>query len=187
MVTDLTEIQNYLKDKQICLLGNARSILNTPKDIDKYEIVCRMNRGIPNTKEKYIGNRTDILCTSTNNNLFEMLSFKPKYIIWMTKDQNLIKNNSYIKENAIRNPPEDWQELKDKYPENFLPSTGCIVINFLLKHIEFKSLTIFGFDFMKSGTWYHHIMNQKWHPAEFEKGFIETMISTKSNVELIIE
>jgi len=185
MVTDLTEIQNYLKDKQICLLGNARSILNTPKNIDKYEVIIRMNRGVPKGKEKFIGSRTDILCTSTKNSQYEIEEFFADYIIWMTKDRKLV--TEYINNNAIQNPPEDWQRIKDVYPKDTLPSTGCLVLFFLLHHIEFKSLTVFGFDFMKSGTWYHHIMNQKWHPAEFEKGFIETMISTKSNVELIIE
>jgi len=185
MVTDLSEIKNYLKNKQICLLGNARSILNTPKDIDKYEIVCRMNRGLPIGKERYIGKKTDVLFTSTKLDNSLILQFHTRFLVWMTKCQNLATET--IKQCAIQNPPEDWQSIKDVYPKDTLPSTGCLVLFFLLHHIEFKSLTVFGFDFMKSGTWYHHIMNQKWHPVEFEKGFIETMISTKSNVELIIE
>jgi hypothetical protein len=183
MVTDLTEIQNYLKDKQICLLGNARSILNTPKDIDKYEIVCRMNRGLSIGKEHYIGSKTDILFTSTKLSNSLILQFHTKYLVWMTKCQNLATDT--IKQSAVQNPPEEWQELKDKYPENFLPSTGCIVINFLLKHIDFKTLHIYGFDFFASGTFYHDIKNQKWHPTQFEEKFIKDMIKDYTNVELI--
>jgi hypothetical protein len=184
MQTNLTEIQNYLKDKQICLLGNARSILNNPKDIDKYEIIIRMNRGIPKGKEKYIGSRTDVLCTSTKNTLYEIHQFNPMFIIWMTKDQNL--KNPMI-DYYIQNPPEDWQELKDSYPDKYLPSTGCIVINFLLKHVEFKSLTLMGYDFFCTGTFYHNLKNQSWHPAEFEEYFIKDMIFPYKNVELIIK
>ena len=184
MQTDLTEIQNYLKDKQICLLGNARSILNAPKDIDKYEIIIRMNRGIPNDKEKYIGTRTDVLCTSTRNDTYELRKFNAKYVIWMTKCQKLLGSGIY---NYIQNPPSDWQTLKDKYPTDKLPSTGCIVINFLLRHIQFKTLTIYGFDFFKTGTHYHNMINQTWHPGEFERQLIMTMLSNRPNVELINE
>ena len=77
--------------------------------------------------------------------------------------------------------------MKDKYPEKKLPSTGCLAINFLLKHIEFKSLTIYGFDFFKSGTWYHHLKNQCWHPVELEENIIKEMITNYKNREVIIE
>lgn len=185
MITDLMEIQNYLKDKQICLLGNARSILNTPKDIDKYEIVCRMNRGLPIGKERYIGKKTDILFTSTKLSNSEIFQFHTTYLVWMTKCQNLATET--IKQCAIQNPPEDWQRLKDQYPENKLPSTGCIVINFLLKHIEFKSLILIGFDNFLSGTFYHSITNQKWHCGEYEKNLISEWIKTFSNINWIQE
>jgi len=185
MITDLTEIKNYLKDKQICLLGNARSILNSPKDIDKYEIIGRMNHGIPIGKEHYIGNRTDILFSSTRLSNNEILKFHSRYLVWMVKD--LKRLPEHLKSCTIQNPPEDWQEMKDKYPEKKLPSTGCLVINFLLKHIEFKSLTIYGFDFFKSGTWYHHLKKQMWHPAEIEERIIKEMIAKYNNVEVIIE
>ena len=185
MITDLTEIKNYLKDRQICLLGNARSILNKPKDIDKYEIVCRMNHGISKGKEQYIGSKTDILFSSTRLSNSEILRFHSRYLVWMVED--LKRLPEHLRSCTIQNPPMDWRELKDKYPEKKLPSTGCLVINFLLKHIEFKSLTIFGFDFFKSGTHYHNLKNQMWHPAELEKKIIKEMINGHKNVEVIIE
>ena len=116
MRINLIEIQNYLKNKNICLLGNARSILLNKKNIDKYEIIIRLNHGTPQTREEYIGNRTDILFTSTRLSDGEITQFNAKYIIWTSKD-------------------EDWRELKRNYPDKLLPSTGCIVINFLIKHI----------------------------------------------------
>jgi len=187
MITDLTEIKKYLKNKQICLLGNARSILNNTKNIDKYEIVCRMNHGYsrPN-KELYIGKKTDILFTSTKLSNKEILQFHSRYLIWMTK--SIKRLPEHLRSCTIHNPPEDWQELKDLYPNKQLPSTGCIVINFLLKHIEFKSLTIYGFDnFLKSGTWYHGIKNQAWHNGKFEKELMENWFKNKSNIYWIKE
>jgi len=185
MITDLTEIKNYLKDKQICLLGNARSILNSPKDIDKYEIVCRMNRGNPKGRERYIGSKTDILFSSTRMSNNEFLRFNTKYVIWMVKALKRVP--IYLEKSIILSPANDWQEMKDKYPEKKLPSTGCLAINFLLKHIEFKSLTIYGFDFFKSGTWYHCLKHQNWHPAEIEEQIIKEMLTNHKNVEVINE
>ena len=187
MQTNLSEIQNYLKDKQICLLGNARSILNTPKDIDKYEIIIRMNHGLPQSKEKFIGSRTDILCTSTNLGKNEIVSFATKYLMWMTKDKNLIKKNDFINENAIQNPPEDWEALKAFYPQDKIPSTGIIVLKFLLKHIQFKTLSVYGYDHFASGTFYHNLKNQQWHPCELEKDLFNQMVKRFPNVEVNYE
>ena len=186
MITDLTEIKNYCKDKNICLLGNARSVLNTQKNIDQYDIIGRMNHGLPKGKEKFIGSRTDILFSSTRLSNSEILQFHSKYMVWMTA--SIKRLPEYLHSCTIQNPPEDWQELKDKYSKDKLPSTGCIVINFLLKHIEFNSLTIYGFDhFLKSGTHYHNLKNQIWHNGEFEKELITSWIKNRQNMKIIYE
>lgn len=184
MKENLNQIKEYLKDKNICLLGNARSILNTKKDIDSFDIVCRMNRGVPQGREKYIGSKTNIVFMSTKFREIWKQQFNAKFIVWMTECQKLATD--WIKKNAIQNPPGDWRELRAKYPEDKLPSTGCIAINFLLRHIKFKSLTIYGFDFFKTGTWYHNLNNQAWHPVELEEKLIREMIKDQENIKLII-
>jgi hypothetical protein len=184
-MNNLSELQKYLKDKNICLLGNARSILNTPKNIDKYDIVIRMNRGLPRDKERYIGKKTDVLCLSTNLSDSMVLQFHTRYILWITNKYKEAVTG--WQQGALQNPPEDWREIRDQYPKDKLPSTGCIVINFLLKHIEFKSLTIYGFDFFKTGTHYHNLKTQNWHCCEFEEKLIKDMIKNHPNVELISE
>ncbi len=186
MITNLNKIKTYLKNKNICLLGNARSILNNKKNIDKYDVVCRMNRGVSKGREKYIGSRTDILFISTKFNNYYLHNFKPKYVIWMTESQGLA--SEWIRKNAIQNPPEDWQKLKSEFPPGILPSTGILSIYFLLKYINFKSLTIYGFDFFKSGTWYHHLRNSPWHEKNTEKQLILTWINVNKNpIKIIIE
>ena len=186
MKTDLTELKAYLKDKDICVLGNSRSILYHKKDIDKSEVVCRMNRGVPQGKEEYIGSRTDVVFMSTRYQPEWEKMYNAKYTLWMTECQLLVK--PFVAENAIQNPPEDWRELKAEYPEKMLPSTGCIAINFLLKHIDFKSLIIYGFDFFKSGTWYNSNNNQPWHPVELEEEIICKMLAESGKkFKLIVE
>ena len=185
MVKDLEEIRNYLKNKDLCLLGNARSILNTSKDIDKFDIVCRMNRAFPKGKEKFIGKRTDVLFLSTTIPESRMIKeMIPKFIVWMVESDK--RANNYVKNKAIQNPIEDWYGLKNSLTLN--PSTGIMSIYFLLKHIDFKSLTIYGFEKdYKSGTWYHNLKTQKWHNFEEEYNYFNHWINKlyKKNVKML--
>jgi len=183
MVNDLTKIKEYLKDKNICLLGNARSILNTKKDIEKFDVICRMNRAFSKGKEEYIGKRTDILFISTTLPEQRLINeMNPKFIVWMTPSDK--RACDYIKNNAIQNPIEDWH-----YLNNFLtlnPSTGIMSIYFLLNHIEFKSLTVYGFDFWKTFCHYHNLKKQTWHNFKEEQIFIEQWIRDfKGKVKLL--
>ena len=185
MAPTLLDLQTYLKNKTVCLLGNARSILKTPKNIDRYEIIGRINHGLPKGKEQYIGTRTDVLFTSTNISDSEIVQFDAKYVVWITKSKKYTTEG--FRKNAIQNPPEDWQDVKKYYPDDKIPSTGCIVINFLLKHIQFKSLILIGFDFMKTGTHYNNSLVQSWHPPEIEEQVIKHLIMNRSNVKIMME
>jgi len=185
MVKDLKEIKEFLNNKNICLLGNAKGILETKKDIEKYDIICRMNRGYPRGKEPYIGKRTDILFLSTRLDETKMLQgFNPKFIVWMVDSDK--RANPYIKKNAIQNPVSDRDELIIKLSQDKKkPSTGIMAIYFLLKYIDFKSLNIYGFDGYRSGTWYHNLKTQNWHNFKNEEKLIEKWIKTKENIKLL--
>jgi len=179
--TDLNPIIKYLENKEICLVGNASSILNTEKDIDKYEIVCRCNKGYPKGKEKYIGNRTDILFLSTKVKNIE-IEFTPKYTIWMTINARLASN--YVKEHAFQNPFSDWIELQSNYSNNIRPTTGCMSLFFLVKYINFKSLTIIGFDFFETKSWYNTGFCTKNHDKELEKKIISNLVNENDKIKI---
>lgn len=185
MITNLTEVSTYLYNKNVCLLGNSDSILLSQKVYTNYDIICRINRGTPQGKEQYIGDRTDILFIATR--LIPQLyqAFNPKYVVWTTECQYLATD--WVKEYAYQNPPEDWRELKDKFTGDKLPSTGLVAIQFLVKRIAFKSLTILGFDFFKTGTHYHKMKKQPWHDGNIEKSIIMDLIKNKPNIRLVQE
>lgn len=185
MIANLTELHQYFYNKKICLLGNSDSILLSEKVYTNYDIICRINRGIPQGKEQYIGDRTDILFIATRLTPQLYQAFNPKYVIWTTECQNLATD--WIKENAYQNPVEDWRELKAEFPKDKLPSTGLVSINFLVKRIAFKSLTIYGFDFFKTGTHYNHIKHQPWHLGDLEEKLILDLIKDKINIKLVQE
>jgi hypothetical protein len=179
----LNNLKLYLKNKNICLLGNSKSILITEKNIDSYDIVCRINKGYPRTHEKYIGSRTDVLFLATRLEDIEIRrEFHPQFVIWTTKSTEL--QSEWVRHNAIQNPVHDWEKVKSILTT--LPSTGCIAIYFLLKYIEFKTLTIYGFDFFRSGTWYHNT-KQKWHNGELEEKYIMNLIKNDSRIHFMLE
>lgn len=179
----LTKIQKFCKGKRICILGNANSVLNGKKDIDSFDIVGRMNRGTPLGKENFIGSRTDILFLSTHMSGENIkTSFNPRFVVWMTACNRLA--SPWTMKNAIQNPPEDWDALYDKLSIN--PTTGMMALNFVLKHIDFKSLTICGFDFFATKTWYNtRIDSGQKHSGEKEKALFMDMIKNRENVRLL--
>jgi hypothetical protein len=184
MRNNLIEIQNLLKNKKICLLGNSKSILNNQKNIDSYDCVCRINKGAPKGREIYIGSRTDILFLATKMKEIDIeKNFNPKFIVWITKNDE--KPSMWANHLVIKTPSEDWCEIKNKLTT--LPSAGCNAIYFLIKHIDFHSLDIYGFDFFNTGTWYHNLKNQPWHNGRFEEQFITNLIKNNQKIQLIKE
>jgi len=184
MQTDITKIQSYLKNKDICLIGNASSILKKPKNIDKHEIVCRINKGLPTGKETYIGSRTNVLFLATRISSHKITRiYKPKFILWLTPWQKLASKTVISK--GIIAPKKNWHELF-KLLKRKKPSSGLMSLYFLLKYINFKKLTIYGFDFFESGTWYWE-GEQKWHNGEAEKILIKQLIEKRKNIRIIYE
>jgi len=159
----LSEIQAFCKDKNICLLGNADSILRRAHNIDSFDIVCRMNRGSPKGKEKYIGSRTDILFTSTGmSGRMIQSEFDPKHLVWMTVCYRLA--SPYTLRNAIQNPTEDWNELYKKLKMN--PTTGLMALYFILN------------------TWYNtHIDSGQKHSGRKEKALFMDMIKDNPKIK----
>ncbi len=180
MPQPLADIQKLCNGKTICLLGNADSVLCKRRNIDSFDVIGRMNRGTPKGKEAFIGSRTDILFLSTHMNGKNIHnSFDPRFVVWMTVCHRLA--SSWVIKNAIQNPREDWHALYKELSIN--PTTGIMALNFLLKHIDFKSLDIYGFDFFATKTWYNtKIDSGQKHSGEKEKGLFMKMIKDRPNV-----
>lgn len=179
----LTEIQEFCKGKEICLLGNADSVLREKRDIDSFDVICRCNRGKPEGKEEFLGNRTDILFLSTHMSDGNFRgSFSPRFAIWMTVCHRLA--SSWTMKNAIQNPAEDWNYLYKILGIN--PTTGMMALNFVLKHMDFKSLAIYGFDFFATKTWYNtQIDSGQKHSGEKEKVLFMKMVKDNPKVRFI--
>jgi len=179
----LSKVQRFCKDKDMCIIGNADSVVKTKKNIDSHQIVGRMNRGKPQGKEEFIGSRTDILFLSTGLSRKSIeLAYDPKFTIWMTANHRLA--HPWVLRNGIQNPKKDWHELHSLLGIN--PTTGMMTLKFCLKYLQFKTLTIYGYDFFKTKTWYNtKIDSGQKHSGDKERVEFMKMIKGRKDVKFI--
>ena len=185
----LDGIKNYLKNKSICLLGNAKSIFNNKKDIDGFDIVCRCNKSFPdlaiNEYKEYIGTRTDILFTDAfpigQKEIKSII--KPKFIVRTRK--NLRDMTQWFLDNSIYWGETEWSYLAER--GKFSPTTGILGLYFLIENIKFKDLTMYGFDFWITGD--HTVDDARivGHEPEKERIYILRLLKKYPNIKLIEE
>ena len=92
----LEELFFYTQGKDVCLIGNSKAVLTTAKDIDSYDIVCRINQAFPNDKNysKAIGNKTDVLFLGS---VFKNTkNIDTKFKVWCTGRYMGIKEKTAI-------------------------------------------------------------------------------------------
>lgn len=151
MSNTLTNIQELCKNKTIIIVGNASSILNYNhgRFIDSHQIVVRMNYALPinNKFSKSIGSKTDIYSVGISrakvvNEIINKSNIK--YVLRMSPWGEVINGN-----NVFNNDKESYYKVKSNFGE-FKPTTGCLTVNFFKEHIDFKSLTLIGFDFFRN-------------------------------------
>ena len=118
----------------------------------------------------------------SEENINKVAYTNPKYVVWMTVCHRLA--GTWAMANAFQNPAKDWNYLYSKLGIN--PTTGMMSLYFLLNHTNFKSLTIYGFDFFKTRSWYNKTVDsgQK-HSGEKEEVLFMDMIKDNPKVKFI--
>lgn len=170
------DIIHYIKDKDVVLFGNAKSVLQVKKEIDaKYQVICRINLGFPEGKEEYLGSATDILFISMPIEEDQLIRLNPYFIIWCSPKHE--KMTPYIKQHALTYDIQSWQNLYDDIGAR--PSTGLMALD-ILRKTDFKSLTLYGFDNWTSETWYTNRIAPCIHLPSAEKQFIEMLIDERN-------
>lgn len=159
----LEDLQNYLKDKAIAIIGNAESVLEKERlAMGAHDIIVRMNKGFPQGKEKYLGSRTDVLALAIPLDAVTIKEkFNPKHIIWI--NVNNTNPSPAEGDNLFIYPQKFWDDLCQVL--GHYPSTGCMVTDLILNRCNCKAKNVFlyGFDFWKTGTWYHR--EQNYYPS----------------------
>lgn len=134
--------------KRIAVVGNANSLLETQygAEIDGYDLVLRMNRGLPVNYEAQ-GRRTDVLAIA---NLFETRDVYRKFgaanLLWMSPTGREDGDDSFWFYDIER-----WEALRSRLGSR--PSVGAMVLD-ALSAMNPASVTVYGFDFKETGTFY---------------------------------
>lgn len=196
---NLSTIRNFLENKNIAIVGNAESIFKKQngRNIDEADIIIRMNRGYIRDKKSQ-GSKTTIWCGACANISEQIIKkeFNPEFLIYTDKNNNKIfesfdEKSDYLKEKLFCYDEKFHNELiyekenKEKFQEK-KPTTGCLMINFLIKEINFKSLSIYGFDFFETNNLYNkdnleEIRNTRPHNFNYEKKYILDLVEKNKN------
>jgi Glycosyltransferase family 29 (sialyltransferase) len=175
------EIIKYCENKSIILIGNGQSINEVDYNnlINEHDIVIRFNHGAV-IENKNVGNKTDIWVMAMNSKSSQIGRFKqfkkqPEYILRF--NNKLVINVLYKKVSFTENINDEIRELL-KLDPNKNPSSGISCIHWLVKNVNYKKLTVIGFDGFKSVNFY--VTNNKqvgtyFHDGEKESKYIKNL------------
>lgn len=152
----MNEIQTLIqkfKGKSIALVGGAQSIFNDTygAQIDAAETVIRINRSYPK-KERYQGKKTDLLALSCDiNRLRHWFYYNNAPILWMTPKRDSLQNWINRYKQLFLYDVTDYNRLSAELDGN-RPSTGAMILDFIVNHLQPEELSLYGFDFKKTNT-----------------------------------
>ena len=186
MKATIEQFQEFVRDKTVVVVGNSESLFTRRLGafVDEHEVVVRLNLG-KIRKPLHQGTRTDVVFTSaeklTTENVVEW--FAPKWLVWATNKRHLMPDYSDFDGHVTMHPLEVWSALYEKVAPG-RPSTGLITANFLACYCDCARVSLVGFDFFASGTFYHRNrfgMKRKRkgalpHDPDKEKALIEGLI-----------
>jgi hypothetical protein len=176
MSKDLTYAPHLFDGKSVAVVGNCEKIIEK-KDgswIDEHDVVIRFNFQFPIPRvSKSVGYRTDIMiCAMTclNRVIKEPWRFES---IRRRHYNTLIIGTRQTKHLEYHIPAKALKECRDLiYKE---PTTGAITVHSLMTLFTSTSCTVFGFDGLKSKTWWGNKKNNRCHKPEREQGWLESI------------
>ena len=181
-------MKEWFDQKSVAVVGNAKSIFNNNYGslIDSHDIVCRINQGAVIVNEESQGKKIDIFV------LGGLKKFKT-LMIEVGLDKNLFisarKQNEASKIKNITVYPLEWRNqlknnliLLDKsfvdagYPlpgekgEIKKPSSGICLLDYISKFNPL-AVSVFGFDWKASPTYYNQGGYNTSHDWKYEKEY----------------
>lgn len=191
MAKDLEELTDFLNGKDIAVVGGSPVLFDEKYDIDSHEVVIRINLGaiIPKQHQEQIGKKIDVLAVSDYLSPIGFfrdrgITFSPekfcKKVLWLSP--HTIAPASKREKCDITAfpwyfyPMEDWRILKKKLGAR--PTSGCMLLDFIGRKVNLKSLSLYGFDFMRQDSWYHKLAYMP-HNGANEEAYIREVFDGK--------
>lgn len=181
------------KENSAIIIGNGPSLLFQKKGkiIDSFDTIFRFNKFAIKGYEKYVGSKTTVWCTLGHQQLPTDDDNRPNKILYVHGDSG---NPPYIPEKIWRIPLSFYHNLRRQLKEetllkekadNLIPSSGVLVISWLLENL-YDSVYIAGLDnFSKDLSSQHHYWikkpytKPKEHDGDWEKNIIQKLYKNK--------
>lgn len=173
---DLQALLGFLDGKSIAIVGNATSLLDHQYGalIDEHEIVTRMNMGFPINPAAQ-GTRCDLWCFSNfRATLLAPRGFVAPRSVWMSpkfRDQADHGVDCYFY------PVSFWRKLNRQLGAR--PSVGAMTID-LVSRAKPRQVTIIGFDFNRSKTFYENRTQPSPHDFAAEARYVMDLVARRS-------
>ena len=170
----------WFKGKDVALIGSAGSLFDQEygKQIDEHEVVVRINRGVIIKSQRSQGSKTDYWAMGDPRLVKDLLDTHTcKGVIHTSvnhreKSKKHPKIDCYIPMNIANSLIKEFGHRK--------PSSGLYILHYIYISNP-KSLSLYGFDWNESGTWYHIPWNTA-HDWNREKKFIRKKYLSQENV-----
>lgn len=156
----LDEVARFLgvaPSTRAAIVGNAQSQFGKRlgSEIDAHDLVLRLNYGTIRAPEDQ-GSRTDVLgCSDPKITLsYIHTNFHPRLVVWLTRKP---AGPEFFDDPDLPlyvNPEENWAQAAE-YTRPARPSSGAIAVALVVRALGVSDVTLYGFDFFASRTFYH--------------------------------
>ncbi len=173
---DLRTLLEFLGGKSIAIVGNATSLLDHQYGalIDEHQIVTRMNMGFPINPAAQ-GTRFDLWCYSSYRaTLRAPAGFVAPPSVWMSPKY---RNRTDHGVECYFYPTSHWRKLHDLLGAR--PSVGVMTID-LVARSQPRQVTIIGFDFNRSKSFYENRALPAPHDFEAEARHVMELVARRS-------
>ncbi len=149
-------MREAVRGKSVCIVGNAKSLLTTDygAEIDAHDIIVRLNKGFVTTPAAQ-GTRTDMVGLTPELTEAETAEkFQPRYFLMLIPK---MRHYRFYGRDNVRNTLfyrfRDW--LDDRNHIGRRPSSGFMAISWMVRLGAANSITLYGFDFGATPTYYN--------------------------------
>ncbi|HEY7162887.1 MAG TPA: glycosyltransferase family 29 protein, partial [Acidobacteriota bacterium] len=152
-------------------VGNANYLLETEvgAEIDAHDVIIRFNKGFVVSPAAQ-GSRTSIHCLATNVPLNDLKIRVPTaHLLYVSPVRSYLAHDLRdVDAPCTCIPLSDWKQLSLTMG-GLRPSAGLIVIDFLLNRATTNTISIYGFDWKRTKSFYHKTKIKDWHSGEAER------------------
>lgn len=175
----LAEIAGLMRGGSVAVVGNAAAIFDRQDgaEIDGHDRVVRINRGFVRDPAAQ-GGRTDLLCLGTlvEPEAIETAFGRPPIVFVSPQRWGLSDSPLRGREHVACFPLGAWRELSARIGGG-RPSAGLITVFMCRETFGFEAVSLFGFDWKTTKTFYASKLRTNHHDWEAERALMRSWAS----------